>query len=349
MGSEKRPTISDVARVAAVSRTTVSHALNNRGYVDPGTKARVHLAAEELGYRPNIRAQRLRTGSAQTLGLVASMPASVAAGPSKLGFFMEVAASAAETALLSGFAMILVPPLRERPELDQFDIDGAVVVEPEENDPATGRLRALGVPVVSLGRQPEAEAEIPYIDMQSHRTGNLLLEHLFEQGSRSIALIIGSQQRHSYIDVSKAYEEFTAEHHLESLVIRLDEEEGEDGGYRAALALLESHPEVDGICALVDAFAVGVVRGLHERGKRIPADVRVVTRYNGLRAQTSVPPLTAVNLHLADAADLAVDLLLEHRSGNRSRHVVLGPEPELIPRASSVMVDRSALEQDSDS
>ncbi|RAX43852.1 LacI family transcriptional regulator [Arthrobacter sp. AQ5-06] len=349
MGPEKRPTISDVARAAAVSRTTVSHALNDRGYVDPGTKARVHLAAKELGYRPSVRAQRLRAGSAQTLGLVASMPASVAAGPSKLGFFMEVAASAAETALMSGFAMILVPPVQQQLELDQFDIDGAIVVEPEENDPATGRLRALGVPVVSLGRQPGAEAEIPYIDMQSYKTGKLLLEHLYQQGARRIALFIGFEHRHSYIDVARAYADFISEYRLESLIVRLNEEEGEAGGYRASLALLKSHPSVDGICALVDAFAVGVVRGLHELGRKVPEDVRVVTRYNGLRAQTCSPPLTAVNLNLAVAADLAVTLLLEHRRGDRSRHVVQCPDPELIPRASSVRLDSSSLEQDSHS
>lgn len=337
MVAEKRPTIIDVARAAAVSPTTVSHALNNRGYVDPRTRIKVQVAAQELGYRPSLRAQRLRGGSAQTVGLVASMPASVSAGPSKLGFFMEVAASAAETALIHGFAMILVPPLDNQMDLDQFDIDGAVVVEPEKNDPATTRLRALGVPVVSLGRQPGAEEEIPYIDMQAHTTGKLLLDHLYEQGARRIALFIGFEDRHSYIDVASAYGEFISKHHFESLVVRLDEEEGEAGGYRAALALLESHPDVDGICALVDAFAVGVVRGLQEKGRRIPEDVKVVTRYDGLRAQTCQPALTAINLNLAVAADLAVDLLLEHRRGDRSRHVVSGPPQQLVPRASSVV------------
>lgn len=337
MGSGKRPTITDVARAAAVSPTTVSHALNNRGYVDPRTREKVRTAAEELGYRPSIRAQRLRAGSAQTVGLVASMPTSIAAGPSKLGFFMEVAASAAETALMHGFAMILVPPLETQLELGQFDIDGAVVVEPEENDPATTRLRALGVPVVSLGRQPGAESDIPYIDLHSRGTGDLLLNHLYEQGSRKIALMIGSGQRHSYIDVAAAYSDFVTGHGLEPIVIRLDEQEGEAGGYSAALALLKSHPDVDGICALVDAFAVGVVRGLQESGRKVPDDVRVVTRYNGLRAQTCKPPLTAVNLNLGIAADLAVNLLLEHRSGDKSRHVVPGPPQELVQRASSVI------------
>ncbi|WP_125615289.1 LacI family DNA-binding transcriptional regulator [Specibacter cremeus] len=345
----KRPTISDVAQRAGVSRTTVSHALNGRGYVDPRTRENVRTAAQQLGYHPNLRAQRLRTGSAQAVGLVASMPVSVAAGPSRLGFFMEVAASAAETALMHGFAMLLVPPLDTQPKLDQFDIDGAIVVEPEENDPATAQLRANGVPVVSLGWQPGARSDIPYIDMQSQLTGKLLLEHLYDQGARRIALLVGSESRHSYLDVADAYEQFISDHALEPLVVRVDENEGEDGGYSAVLALMDSHPGIDGICALVDAFAVGVVRGLKELGRRIPEDVRVVTRYDGLRAQTCQPPLTAVNLNLSQVAELAIELLLEHRGGDHSRHVVPGPPQQLVPRASSVVpvTERSSVDQDS--
>jgi DNA-binding LacI/PurR family transcriptional regulator len=193
------------------------------------------------------------------------------------------------------------------------------------------------VPVVSLGRQPGAEAEIPYIDLHSYSTGQLLLDHLYERGSRRIALMIGSGRRHSYIDVAAAYSDFAAGHGLEPIVIRVDEQEGEAGGYRAALALLEAHPDVDGICALVDAFAVGVVRAVQETGRKVPEDVKVVTRYNGLRAQTCEPALTAVNLNLGMAADLAVNLLLEHRRGDTTRHVVSGPSPELVERASSVI------------
>ena len=63
------PTIADVARLAGVSRTTVSHALNGLGKVDPRTRERVRQAAAELGYRPNLRAQRLRRGQAKAIAL----------------------------------------------------------------------------------------------------------------------------------------------------------------------------------------------------------------------------------------------------------------------------------------
>src|SRR5713101_1154572 len=97
-----RPTITDVARAAGVSMTTVSHALNGRGFVDPATRERVKEAARKLGYRPNLHAQKLRGGGAHTIVLLSSMPFGVSAGPSRLGFLMEVAAVAATAALTHG-------------------------------------------------------------------------------------------------------------------------------------------------------------------------------------------------------------------------------------------------------
>jgi DNA-binding LacI/PurR family transcriptional regulator len=335
-GSGKRPTIRDVARAAGVSPTTVSHALNGRGWVDARTRDRVHAVARTLGYRPNLRAQRLRSGASQTIALVSSMPFAVAGGPSRLGFFMEVAAASAEMALPHGFAVVLVPPLETRATLDDLDVDGAIVVEPEQDELATAQLRSRGLLAVTIGRQPGADAEVPYVDLQASLVGRLLLDHLYGEGARSIALVIGAARRHSYLDVATTYDAFVAEHGLPSLVAKLDERAGEEGSYAATADLLEAHPELDAICAPVDAFAVGAVRALIDAGRRIPDDVRVVTRYDGLRARTCQPPLTAIDLHLDQLASQAVELLLEHLRGDRSRHVVVGPAPELIPRESSV-------------
>src|SRR5476649_412004 len=91
--------IVDVAREAGVSITTVSHALNGRGFVDPLTREAVKRVALRLGYRPNRHAQQLRGGSTHVIALISSMPFAVAGGPSRLGFMMEIAAVAASVAL----------------------------------------------------------------------------------------------------------------------------------------------------------------------------------------------------------------------------------------------------------
>src|SRR4051794_40793269 len=68
-----RPTIIDVARLANVSPATVSNALNGRTNVDDTTRERVLTAVQKLGYTPNLRARRLRTGRADTIAIFSSM------------------------------------------------------------------------------------------------------------------------------------------------------------------------------------------------------------------------------------------------------------------------------------
>jgi DNA-binding LacI/PurR family transcriptional regulator len=336
MSESHRPTIIDVARTAGVSPATVSNALNGRRYVDADTKEKVKATARRLGYTPNLRARRLRTGSADTIALLSSMPFAVSAGPSRLGFLMEIAAVAAATALENELALVLVPPLeRARLPLDDLPIDGALIIEPTEDDPNTARLLDRGLPVVSIGRPGGAKGAVPFVDLHSAYTARLLLEHLHAQAARRIALLIGAQSRNSYQETEAVYREFARGHKMRLTIVRIDESGGEDAAQAATLRLLQERPELDALCVPVDAFAVGANRALAELGRNVPADVKLVTRYDGLRARECNPALTAVDLHLGEVASLAVKLLLAHMRGESTPRSVSGPLPDLIARASS--------------
>ncbi|MFF5447759.1 LacI family DNA-binding transcriptional regulator [Streptomyces sp. NPDC012888] len=333
----KPPTIADVARTAGVSRTTVSHALNGLGKVDPRTRERIKQVAADLGYRPNLRAQRLRRGQAEAIALASSMPIAVAGGASRLGFYMEIAAAAAESALLHEYALVLVPPVRSGAGLSSVDVDGAIVVEPDADDAAVADLRARGLPYVALGRPVAPADDAPYVDLRGGPVAELLLRHLHEQGARRPALLIGSGSRHSSVDARAAYERLAAEYGWQPVVATAHEAGGERAGYERCAALLTEHPETDAVCALVDAFAVGAVAAIRDSGRAVPDDVLVATRYDGLRARTCQPPLTAVDLHLDRAASDAVELLLGRLRGEvGTAAVVSPPEPRLVVRASSL-------------
>lgn len=324
-----------MAREAGVSRTTVSHALNDKGYVDIVTRERVKAVARALSYRPNVRAQRLRSGEAHTIALLSSMPFEIAGGASRLGFLMEVAAVAAGAALERGLALILVPPVTgERLALEQLDIDGAIVIEPAVGDANLRHLQERALPVVCIGRYDDSAA-VPYVDLQSSATTTLLLDHLRVQGARQIALIIGEEPRNSYRETEATYRAFCKAYRMRPRIATASEAKGEQGGYDACTALLEKFPEVDALCVPVDAFAVGSVRAIQERGLKIPADIKVVTRYDGVRARACNPPLTAVDLHLEVISSLAVDLLFAHLGGKHGAMETQAPPPRLIARISS--------------
>lgn len=332
----QRITISDVAREAGVSRTTVSHALNGRGQVDPATRLKVEEAARSLGYRPNRHAQRLRTGGASMIALMSSMPFTVSGGPSRLGFFMEVAAVAASSALERGLVMALVPPHKPgQTSLNLLDIDGALVIEPQAGDPQLAELLQQGLPVVSIGRPGGDNVNVPYVDLLSGPATQMLLTHMLAAGARQIGLVVGASERTSYSQAEQAYAAMAAGHGMRPVVLRMDEAEGEDGGHAAAQQLLGEHPELDALLVMVDAFAVGAARYAQQAGLRIPEDLMLATRYDGLRARSCEPPLTALDLHLEDIAQQAVDLLFEHLRGDTTRRMATGPLPDLALRRST--------------
>ncbi|HYP84628.1 LacI family DNA-binding transcriptional regulator [Variovorax sp.] len=332
----RKATIKDVAREAGVSPTTVSHALNDRGQVDPQTRARVEQAARSLGYRPNRHAQRLRTHEAHMIVLLSSMPFAVAGGPSRLGFMMEIAAVAAAAALDRGLALVLAPPKESgRMPIETLEVDGALVIEPSAGDANLQDLQRRGLPVVTIGKPYGNPGDLPHVDIHSGHTTQLLLEHLQAQGARRVAMILGAQARNSYVESRAAYERFAAAQGQAPLLVQADEALGEAAGQAAAAALLAAHPDIDALCVPVDAFAVGAVRALHAAGRRIPQDVMVVTRYDGIRARTCEPPLTAVDLHLDEVARQAIDLLFAHLRGEDAPREVAGPIAQLVVRASS--------------
>ncbi|HVZ44043.1 MAG TPA: LacI family DNA-binding transcriptional regulator [Ramlibacter sp.] len=329
-------TIKDVAKAAGVSPTTVSHALNDRGQVDPLTRERVKETARRLGYRPNRHAQRLRTGEAHMIALISSMPFGVAGGPSRLGFLMEIAAVAASAALTRGLALVLVPPVESGSlRLDMLDVDAGLVVEPSAKDASVEHFRKRGLPVVTIGRQPGVRQPAPYVDLRSAETTDLMLDHLWVRGARRIALVIGDEQRNSHVESEAAYAAFARRRRMRSEVVRVVEGQGEEGGYQAARALLARRPELDALCVPVDAFASGAARAVTESGRRIPGDVMLITRYDGLRARTCQPPLTAVNMHLDETAQTAVELLFDHLRGSTSDRMRPGAAPQLVEREST--------------
>ena len=333
----RRANIKDVAREAGVSPTTVSHALNARGQVDAETRARVEKAAVKLGYRPNRHAQRLRTGEAHMIVLLSSMPFAVAGGPSRLGFMMEIAAVAAAAALDRSLALVLAPPMENgKVPLELLEVDGALVIEPSAGDANLEYLKRRGLPVVTIGRPYGVREAVPHVEMHSKETTRLLLDHFHEQGARKVAMILGSAQRNSYVEARAAYEEFAAGHGQPPILVTAEEAQGESGGEETASALLAAHPDIDAFCVPVDAFAVGAVRAIRASGRRIPEDVMVATRYDGVRARSCDPPLTAVDLHLEEVAHQAIDLLFDHLRGDTSRGSASGPMAQLVPRRSSV-------------
>lgn len=328
----KRITIADVARAAGLSPTTVSHSLNDIGQVDPKTRQRIKDIAHRLNYRPSIRAQRLRTGRSHAIALLSSMPSAISAGESRLGFFTELAMGSAQAALLRGYVLVLAPPLDRLNPLEFLDIDGAILLEPAPIDPIARGLDDRSIPYVTIGHK-RGKANI---DLFHEEAADLLLGHLRECGARTLGIVLGTNGRESQRMFRKRYLALVRQSGQGPLIVEAAEEEGEEAGYRAALALLAAHPEIDGLCAPIDAFASGALRAASEIGRTVGRDLLLATRHDGLRARSSTPALTAVDLHLEAVSMSAVDLLLRRLGDVAPDSNIAAPRPPtLVARAST--------------
>ncbi len=263
------------------------------------------------------------------------MPFAVAGGRARLGFTMEIAAAAASRALEKSFALILVPPLNDgHSPFHDLHIDGALVVEPLENDPDIALLRSQGVPVVSIGRQPGRNV-VPFVDLRPYELAQTLIQHLHQQSSNKIGLVVGAQPRFTHRQTEQAYRDFARDHRRKAIVRRVDETSGSDAAYDATKILLTEHPDIEALLVSVDAFAVGARRAAADLGFDIPGKLKIATRYDGNLARECDPPLTALNLRLDEVAALGVDLLFEQMSSQRARTFIIGPSATLVPRRSS--------------
>ncbi|MBB1246079.1 LacI family DNA-binding transcriptional regulator, partial [Streptomyces durbertensis] len=135
-------TIVDVARAAGVSKSTASDALQGSGRVAEATRLRVRAAAEQLGYRPNSAARRLRRARTGAIGLHLPQTAT------RLDYYMKLAFGAVARAQEENLDVVLLAPAAHTNEPLASRVDGLLVIDPEADDTAVLELLAAGVPVV---------------------------------------------------------------------------------------------------------------------------------------------------------------------------------------------------------
>ncbi|HXF38032.1 MAG TPA: LacI family DNA-binding transcriptional regulator [Actinomycetota bacterium] len=346
-----------MARLAAVSPATVTRVLQGRESVRPETRRRVEEAIEALGYRPDHIARALVTRSSATVGLL--LPSS---GDS---FWGEVAAGIEERASERGFSVLFANAHgnadRELAMIEVFlakRVDG-IIVAGAAGDPARWfRHQAPELPVVlvnwdarfspqdvdaaQVGPPDEMAASIAAETMRaggfSHiafddlGASRMLVDHLVGLGHRRIAFLGAMPIRPSLLRLLGVRQALGAAGLRPDPVIPC--EETLEAGHAAAAALLERPEAPTAVIAYSDLVAIGVIRGLHAAGVRVPEDVSVVG-YDDIEVAAFVePPLTTVRQPKVEMGRRAMDRVLGTRTARSGPlHEVL--PGELIVRAST--------------
>lgn len=328
------PTISDVAAAAGVSKGTVSLALNNKGRVSEETREKVRKVAADLGYRPSVRARRLRGGRSNTVALVTTVPGEIVGGESSLSFLLGLALPLSRVLLERGYSMLLLPPQPDESQLDAVDVDGVVLVDPRRNDPLCKSLRERGIEVVSIGGVAGI-APSGVVD-RGYSGADVAVGRLVESGARTIAVITGDGGNSVSENIREFYRDAPVPDGVTLVHRGVPASSGEQDGYEAIRALLRSNPAIDAVYAPVDVVALGVLRGIRDAGRSSPEDVTVITNFDGPRAAGARPRLSALDLDLPGTAESAAALLVECLSSpSGEMRVVASPVPTVVERDST--------------
>ncbi|MFI8169285.1 LacI family DNA-binding transcriptional regulator [Streptomyces sp. NPDC085931] len=315
--------ITDVARRAGVSPSTVSYALSGKRPISAETRRRVEEAARELGYRPQPVPPA--HGAPNVLAVAAPLRPGVHL-PALMRLTQSVVTAARgydhDVLLLTGeegLSRSAVPaPARV-----------LLVVDVGLHDPRLPVLRSLGRPAVLIGL-PAERPGLPCVDLDYRAAGEVCVHHLAALGHRAVALLGPPPEVYVRETASarRLVEGFTAaadRHRMASSV-----HPAECSGAPALVdRLLGAHPAPTAVIVQNDALVVPLLTALRQRGRRIPEDMSV------LAVGTDVPEtVSAVTVPSAELGTLGVELLLRERTGPPVPRTTLLP-PRLTERGST--------------
>ncbi len=329
-------TLEDIARLAGVSRSTVSRVVNNHPSVRAEVRERVWQVIREVGYQPHAAARSLATRRSEIIGLV--IPEAVSTlftDP----FFPLLIRGITDACYEHGYHLMLALFSTPDQEADLYNrllksryLDGVVLASTRVDDPLVGRLLNDGIPFVSVGRHDDAR--VSYVDVDNVAGARMAVDHLIRQGHARVATITGPLNMAAGRDRLEGYRMALMSHHIavdERYVVEGDFTE--NGGMVGMSRLLALDERPSAVFVASDTMAMGALRAIRQAGMRVPEDIALVGFDDVPQAAYLDPPLTTVRQPIERMGAMAVRLLVDiitHRVDIPQRVILM---PELVVRA----------------
>ena len=331
-------TIKDIAKMASVSATAVSMALNDRPGVSEITRRKIHSIAEQLDYRPNFFAKSLVSNRSYTIGLLVNNIADP--------FYPEMAKGIEERANALGYSLLLCNTKRsligEKRSLDTLrakGVDGVILTTVTVDDPHIRPLIEERFPFVLINRfsmAPALENKMDYVVLDNYACGYIGVEHLYRLGHDRTALITGALNTSTGMMRTKG-----ATQAMKDLGIDLDSnlvvESGyvRENAYKAADRILEMRNPPTAFFAQDDHMALGVREAVLKKGLKIPEEIALMGVDDIEMASLTGVDLTTISQKKYEMGVMGVEILI-HKIEKNAPHMVskVVLEAELIKRKS---------------
>ena len=301
--------INEIAKLAGVSRATVSRYLND-GYVSEEKREKIKKVIEETGYQPSVQAQTLRTKKTSLVGVVLPKINSDTISREVAGI-SDVLTARGYQMILANTNNNLEEELKYLSLFKERQVDGVVFIATMFTKKHKQMLKDYKVPIVILGQHLEG---YPCVYQDDYRAAALVTEKLLEKGTKFAYIgvterdeAVGQRRRKGFESaLRKKKIEVPPEYFKEGNFTM-------DSGYEKACELFEKDPAIDSLVCATDTMAIGAMMYLKELGLRIPEDVQVAGVGDGASGKIVEPRLTTVHFYYKtsgrEAAAMLVDLL----------------------------------------
>jgi DNA-binding LacI/PurR family transcriptional regulator len=335
----KRPTITDIAQRAGVTKAAVSFALNGRPGVSPATRERIIAIADEIGFQPSSAARALTVGKSGVFGLVIDRPART------LGiepFFMQLVSGI--QADLAAHQVLLQFTMTEDVDAEielyqqwwaQRRVDGVFIVDLQVDDRRIAAIEQLRMPAVVIGA-PRGAGSLPAIWQDDRAAVDIVVGYLAARGHRRIARVGGrgtywhSVLRRDALDVAAAQAGLTA--------FSVEADYTAEHGAQATVGLLGSAEPPTAILYDSDVMAAAGLGVAQRMGVTVPDGVSIISWDDSALCELMHPALTALRRDIAGAGSTAARMLRELAAGGHPESV-MEAAPLLQARMSSGPVE----------
>lgn len=299
--------ITTVAKLAGVSRATVSRYLND-GYVSDEKRRAIVRVIKETGYIPSRQAKILRTGKTNLIGVI--IPKINSASVSRM------VAGLSSVFNESQYQMLLAnTDNRENKEIDYLRVftekdrvDGIILVGTILTPEHERALKNLRIPLIVLGQAFDGFSCVYHDDYHAVRE---ITSHILNRGTKPAYIgvteldIAAGQSRHTgFLDAC-------AEKNLEvPKKAQMESDFSVDSAYLACERLLDVYPEVDTIVCASDSIAFGAITCLREFGRSVPEDVQVTGVGDSDLSKVITPSLTTIHHHYKTSGMEAAKMLI---------------------------------------
>ncbi|WP_454797588.1 LacI family DNA-binding transcriptional regulator [Novosphingobium lindaniclasticum] len=321
-------TLADLARIAGVSAGTVSRALAGKALVNPETRDRIQALARQHGFQPNQMASKLRTGRTGVIGVVIPLSHEKRQHISD-PFFLTLLGHLADELTESGFDVMLSRAMPDGTSnwLDRLTgsgmVDGLIVIGQSDQYHFIERAAQSYRPMVVWGHYRSGQTHCA-VGTDNEAGGRIAVEHLLASGARNLAFL----GQTGGIEIATRFRGAAAAAEAAGAPFAYLPVELADAsmGPQIEDALSRADLEIDGIVAASDLVAMSALRALHDMGRSVPGQVRIVGFDDLPLAAQTTPPLTTIRQEIAEGARALVEKLKARIEGKTTLSLVMPPK-----------------------